>query len=53
MTHDIDDLPPKKEKPHDSTFSVVLGEVSGAVVWIAIFLAIVGAIAWAIIHWLL
>jgi hypothetical protein len=53
MTHDADDLPPKKEPPHDSTFSVVLGEVTGAIVWIAIFLVVVGAIAWMVIKWVL
>lgn len=51
-SHDQDDLPPKKDRQHNPTLGFIFGEVSGAVVWIAIFLAAASALAWAVIRWM-
>ncbi len=50
--HDQDDLPPKKDKPHQATLSVMLGEVAGSAVWIAIIFAIAAVLAWLAIKWM-
>ena len=50
-THDQDDLPPQKVPPHiGSRFSVMLGEVLGSVVWIAIIIALGIGVAWLAIR---
>ena len=51
-SHDQDDLPPKKEKPHQPTLSVMLGEIAGSLVWIVPILAVGALLAWLLIRWM-
>ena len=51
-THDQDDLPPKKEKPHSASLAVMVGEIMGSLVWIVPILALAAVLAWLMINWL-
>ena len=51
-THDQDDLPPKKDKPHPPTLGFTMGEVIGALTWLLPILAVGAVLAWLVIKWL-
>jgi hypothetical protein len=51
-THDQDDLPPKKEKPHSASLAVMVGEIVGSLVWIVPILAVGAVLAWLLIRWM-
>jgi len=51
-THDQDDLPPKKDKPHPPTLGFTLGEVVGALTWLIPIILVGGFLAWLAIRWL-
>ena len=48
---DDDDLPPKKLE-NDTGFSGELGRTVAGFVWVAVFLAVAGAVLYAVTRWL-
>jgi hypothetical protein len=48
---DEDDLPPDKNPPQEPGAAESLGRSVGALFWIALFAAVVGVVAYALLHW--
>jgi hypothetical protein len=49
---DEDDLPPENQPPPEPSAADSLGQSVGALLWIALFAAVVGLVAYAVMRWM-
>jgi len=48
---DEDDLPPDTQPPQEPSAADSLGQSFGALFWIVALVAVVGVVAYALMHW--